>query len=426
MSPARLALFLSLSLAVNAALVGYVTLRPAAPRGAVLSGGVSSPVSPSSPRAKARAQLPVADALAAAVSTDLPVYTENLRKAGVPDRFVRAIINAEINERFRAREEALSPKREERQYWESRETYYHDDGLTLEQRLARLDLRREKAALRKELLGETPPAKPDNHPVPSEKRALARDISEDYGAMIEQVRREARDYMLPADEEKIRYLEAEKRRELAGVLTPSELREYDLRSSQTAQQLKWNLAAFSPAEEEFRAIHELQSAFDEKYPSRNHTDQEYWRVRSEAQKGLREQIKAVLGEERYKDYERSQDWEYRNLLRLAGRLGLEPAAAPRIYDLRDTLGQEAKKIIEDKSLSAAVRRGAVVQLLEETRAQIVGQLGEEAGQAYLKSQSEWLGTDNNYIRVRTGEHSWQHLQIPTENEDAAPAVRVVR
>ncbi|EIQ01243.1 hypothetical protein OpiT1DRAFT_05816 [Opitutaceae bacterium TAV1] len=426
MSPSRLALFLSLSLAANAALVGYVTLRPAAPYGAASPGGVSAPVSSSSPRARVRAQLPAADALAAAVSADLPTYTENLRKAGVPDRFVRAIINAEINERYRTREEALRPKREERQYWESREDYYRDDGLTLEQRLARLDLRREKAALRKKLLGENPSAKPDDNPVPPEKRALARDISEDYGAMIEQIRRESRGYTLPADEEKIRYLEAEKRRELAGILTPAELREYDLRSSQTAQQLKWNLAAFSPAEEEFRALHELQSAFDEKYPSRNNGDQEYWRARNEAQKGLREQIKAVLGEERYKDYERSQDWEYRNLLRLTERLGLEPAAASRIHDLRDTVGQEAKKIVEDKSLSAAVRREAVVQLIEETRAQIISQLGEEAGQAYLKSQSEWLGTRNDYIRVKTGEHSWQHLPIPKENEDAPPAVRVVR
>ncbi|RRJ97945.1 hypothetical protein Ga0100231_005820 [Opitutaceae bacterium TAV4] len=422
MTPARfprLALFLVISVAANAALVGYVALRPSVPSAVTGDRAKAAAIQSGSPRAAARQRLPAADALAAAVSTDLPTYTENLRKAGVPDRLVRAIINAEINDRFREREEALRPKRREFQYWENQHNYYENDGVTLDQRLALIDLRREKAALRKELLGDAPntSGKPDNNPIPSEKREATKQIAEDYGAMMEHIRREARGYMLPSDEEKVKYLEAERRRELAQILTPEEMREYDLRNSQTTQQMRWDLVAFGPAEEEFRAIHELRSEFDRDFPHRNNAGQEYWKQRNAAEEAMNAQLKVVLGEERYKDYERSQDWEFRQLRQLTNRLGLEPTAATQLYDLRDTTAQAARQIIDAKDMDLATKRESLKLLAEQTREQITGQLGQEGGEAFIKGQNNWLDeVSNGRVRYKVGPRSYSYKSLPPESE----------
>lgn len=415
----RLALFLAISVAANAALIGYVALRPAAPTPAA-QHIVTTAIASGSPRAAARGKLPAANALASAISADLPTYTENLRKAGVPDRLVRAIINAEINDRFRDREDALRPKRKDHQYWENQHDYYEDDGITLDQRLARVDLRREKAALRKALLGAPPntSGKPDSNPIPAEKREMAQQIAEDYGAMVEQVRKEAHGYMLPSDNEKIKYLEEERRRELAQVLSPEELREYDLRNSQTSHQMRWDLGAFSPTEEEFRAIHEFRSTLDRDFPHLNNAGQEYWTQRREAEKAMNAQIKVVLGDERFKDYERSRDWEYRQLIQLTNRLQLEPTAASQLYDLRDNTGQTAKAILDSKDMDLATKREALKVLASQTQAQIVNKLGAEGGEAFMKTNNEWLDQLNKgRVRYKTGPNSYSYESLPTESSE---------
>src|SRR5690606_25282935 len=71
---------------------------------------------------RAAADAPPAETWSRLQSDDLAVFTANLRAAGLPDRQVRLLVNAEINDRFRAREEALRPPRTERKYWETRDS----------------------------------------------------------------------------------------------------------------------------------------------------------------------------------------------------------------------------------------------------------------------------------------------------------------
>ncbi len=402
----RATLIITASLAANAALLGYIVLRPATPDGGYrtpystskynsgrLAGSAGTATS-DSPRPVSTVppapDAPPPETWSRLQSADLAIFTANLRAAGLPEPRVRMLVIAEINDRFRAREEALRPPRVERNYWEQGGTYYNDPT-TLDQRLAQLDLRREKIALRRELLGDAPSAANDNNPIPAEKRDLLREINEDYNTMISQIQRETRGLPLASDEESLRFLREEKAAELKAVLTPEEFREYELRSSPTANRLRSDLAAFAPTEQEFRALFELRKQFDDRFASRPpDAGPDYDKQRNEAQKALDTQIASQLGPDRARDYVRAKDYDYRNLAALTDRLGLPQTTATRIYDLRYSVPTDALKVVRDTNLTPGAKQESLKAIARQTREQLTAQLGAEAADAYLKRHGQWI------------------------------------
>ena len=406
----RSPLVLVASLFLNAALLGYISFRSSPSSQYISDGGraSASAVSSSASRSAASSSptlarntnggsavlpshnAPPSETWARIQSGDLAVFVANLRAAGIPERQLRLLVNAEINDRFRAREEAVRPPRPPRNFWDVGNSHYNDPT-TLEQRLAQLDLRREKAALRLELLGESPRDANDTHPIPREKRDLLREINEDYNTMISQIQRETRGVSMASDEEKIRFLRAEKDAELKASLTPDEYREYELRSSATAGRLRSELVAFGPDEQEFRSVFALRKQFDDQFASTPpNADAAYWKERREAQKALDAQIAQQLGPERGADYMRAKDHDYRNLAALTERLGLPRATANQVYDLRYTVPSEALQIVRNPSLSPDVKQESLQVIAEQTRAQLTAQLGAEAADAYLRRHGQWI------------------------------------
>lgn len=399
------------SLALNAVLLGIIVFRPRSSplsqyNQSVDAANLSAPrTANAAPKAADResrsATLPASAVLpspgappsetwARIQSHDLAVFAANLRAAGLPERQLRMLVNAEINDRFRAREEAVRPPRPPRNFWEEGNTH-HNDPTTLEQRLAQLDLRREKAALRRELLGEAPHDPNDTHPIPREKRDLLREINEDYNTMISQIQRETRGVTLASDEEKLRYLRAEKDAELKAALSPAEYREYEIRSSPTAGRLRSELAAFGPDEQEFRTVFALRKQFDDQFANTPpNADAAYWKERRDAQAALDAQITQQLGPDRGLDYLRSKDHDFRSLAALTERLGLPRTAANQVYDLRYTVPTDALQIVRNPSLSPDVKQESLQVIAEQTRAQLTAQLGAEAAEAYLRRHGQWI------------------------------------
>ncbi len=352
--------------------------------------------------------LPSADTLASFDPADLPTYIIALRAAGLPPHLVRALVNAELNERFKAREEALKPKRKTANYWEP-DDYYESNQDTLENRLARIDLRREKDDLRKRLLGEDPPRADDTNPIPVAKRESIRRISEDYDAMIQQINMESRDNPLTSDREKLTFLRAEKEKEIRALLTPEEYAAHELRTSDTSRQLRWQLGAFKPSEEEFLRIHALMRADPElsRNPDNSYGEAD-WQRRRDAEKKLRENLRVELGPERYKDYERAKDYSYQQLTQLNRRLNLPAAVINEIHDQKTTVPEAAIAIAKDPSRDLAAKRAAITQLVADTRRKVTDSLGAEAGEAYLKRGNiHWLtNLEKGHISVQIDENSW--------------------
>lgn len=403
-------LLLGLSLLANVGLLAKFAWSPASSSLAPANVGSTNNTAVPSTQSP-RLQIPAS--LAGLDPSAIGTYVAELRAAGFPAHLVRALVNAEINERFKAREEAIKSKNKSVSYWES-DDYYERNKDTLENRLARLDLRREKDALRKQLLGEDPPKPDDTNPIPLAKRETLRRLTEDYDAMIQQAQADARGFTLASDREKLDYLRKEKDLELRALLTPEEFRAHELRNSDAARNLRWELAGFKPNEAEFALIHSLRSQNpDLARDSDNNYTQADWERRQAAEKALKESIRQQLSPERFADYSRGMDHDYRQLTHLGKRLDIPTATLNAIYDQKNVIPAAALVIAKDPTLDMETKRADLKQLAEDTRRQIVAALGTEGGEAYLKKGNlNWLNAlDKGTVVIQTDDNSWQHHRI---------------
>jgi hypothetical protein len=199
------------------------------------------------------------------------------------------------------------------------------------------------------------------------------------------------------EREKGRELEKERDAAIAQVLSPQEYAEYELRASNTASSLRYQLATFDPTEQEFRTIFQLQRAFDLQYPSvfavgaLTPEQNAAMRQRSEAQKLLTDQIKAALGPERGEEYVRSMDYNYQQTARLVGRLELPAENARQVYAVQKEFEPRVAELRGNRTLSAEQRNQQLAALQEEATAKVSPLLGGTRGlEAYKQYGGSWL------------------------------------
>ena len=119
------------------------------------------------------------------------------------------------------------------------------------------------------------------------------------------------------------------------MLTPEQVQEYELRSSDIANNMRWQLGPFDSNEQEFRAIFNYKQAQEDLNPPRNpddegkHPSAEEMKARQEKQKELDAALASALGPERLKEYKLMDQWEYRNLFgRFANTATAQSESAP--------------------------------------------------------------------------------------------------
>ena len=217
---------------------------------------------------------------------------------------------------------------------------------------------------------------------------LAR-LEADRQEMRSQVHTEASGMMLDRDTERLKYIDAEFKKDLAALLTPEELEAWSMQRSETAQNLRAQLAYMAPTDEEFRKILKLQEAFNEAWPSNfgGNTD---WQKRSEAERAMKKQIAEVLGPTRAADYDKATSYEFGTLSNLEYRLELPKGSADKVLGLHKETDEAARKIRSDKSLSDADRKESLKVLAEQVKSELVGVLGEEGMKAYRNQNSHWI------------------------------------
>jgi hypothetical protein len=215
-------------------------------------------------------------------------------------------------------------------------------------------------------------------------------IEDDYAEMGAAIRSATNGILLAEDREKLALLQRERRADLASVLTPQELADYEMRSSPMTGMLVRQLATFNASESEFRAIFQAQQAYNDRLPGAALTGGDY-SARQTAQQQLNDQLKAGLGPDRYADYIRETDRNYQTLSRLAQRENIPTETAIRAFNVRDTVAQDSGRIADDGALSLDQKRAALHDLAERTRTQLLGMLGPNAGPTYVQLvDQQWL------------------------------------
>ncbi|HTJ78792.1 MAG TPA: hypothetical protein VL357_07320 [Rariglobus sp.] len=320
---------------------------------------------------------------------------KRLRAAGFPEKIVNAIIAAQIHEHYAARRAALQTDTNA-PYWSK--SWNWGMGTDSKNRAALRELWRDEKQELRSTLGDAYADNPDAQRmiqrqfgnISKDKVNTAQSIVEDYQDMASDIYQSANGMMLPEDREKIAFIESEKLKDLAGILSPEELENYELRSSQTANQMRWQLSAFAPSEQEFRSIFDLQHAFDLQYPNIRSSDEAANQQRAAAQTALQDQIKASLGEARYAEYQRAQDGNFQQLANLTDRLELPKETAVAVYDFSKDIQKRAQQIRSDKNLQGDAKNQALAALADEANTKVVASLGQRGFDAYKQNGGWWL------------------------------------
>lgn len=397
-------LLLAGSATINLAFAAAFILRPSlAPAGVrhVFHLGERGPQTGPSPDAtprKAAAAAPSAPLWSAFATDDLGTLVARLRSAGFPPIVVRAIVDAEIERRFSARMKALTRGLEDTPYWKPDPSYFTGNSKLFEEVS---QIYRERSRLLRDLLGKDSLAYGMGDPTELQRRQfgnlsqakvdLVQRITDDYAEMSSQVRAAMQGVQLPEDREKLAFLEKEKVADLAAVLTPEELAEYQMRSSAVTSRLRTAMSILDASESEFRRIYEIQQPYaDLLYPtSPLFYTSDTGEKRRDALATINAQIKQQLGEERALQYQRATNNEFQQLYRIGQRDGIAFDSLVRAYDARTIAADASQKIYNDRSLSADQRRAALQELAQTTRTQILSTLGPNAGPTYVEN-SRWL------------------------------------
>ncbi len=393
------ALLLAGSIAVNAVLLGLAFAKPElAPPSVRPFFAFSSSAPPAATPAKPRAPRaePVRQLWSTLASDDLPTLIARLRAAGFPASIIRQIVMAELSARYEARLRRIYEPDGNQPFWKQSANSWELGSKRMEEYYA---LQRERTKVMRDLLGGDFFASDDVSAaqrrqfgnLPRSKIDLLQRVEDDYAEMMSAVRSASNGIMLADDNEKLALLLKEKHADLAAILTPDELADYELRSSPITNLLRNRLNKFEPTEAEFRAIYATQQELNDKFPYRSGAVTDFTQ-RQEFMKSMNDQLRQSLGEARYNEFNREVSPEYQLLSRLAQRDNLPADTALRAYNVRDSVATESNRIFDDATLDNDQKRAALKTLAQNTRNQLVTLLGPAAGQAYVNSiNNQWLG-----------------------------------
>jgi hypothetical protein len=330
-------------------------------------------------------------------SEDYRKYIANLRAIGCPEETIRDIIIADVNKLFEQRRKEITASTNKVEFWKSGNPLAMMGNAFNPERLEKIQaLNKEKRALLKELLGVEPELKADfmagMNPfetmldfLPASKQSQ---ISEIY-TKFQSKQVSVFDGGMPTSEDmkKMTDLQKEMDAELAAALTPQEYEDYQLRMSQTAMMMRRQLGSFEPNEKEFRDLFKLRKEFDDAHGGlfgQAAMTPEERRKMNEDQKALNAQIKTMMGDARYSEYERSQDYSYQQLHRLAERNGVPKDATVKAYDMQKLAQEKAREIRSNKELTSQQRNEALKAVRAETESALQKVLGEKTWESFQR------------------------------------------
>ena len=398
---------LAASLAANIVL-GLRTARPASRHVAGSSGESAAQGAPSAAvtggpaaDAPARAASPTSGGAGQATSSraggpvphvwqpvssddDMRRTVADLRAAGYPAAVVRAVVNQLLNERFAPRQPNAG------------QPFWKQSAPTPEMVAAQNALNQERQALFEVLLG--PDARPSAvldeaarqrryGSLADEKIDAVARIERDYGEMTAESWAKRRGNVLTSSDAAMQaqqLMEKEKLADLAAVLTPEELAEYEMRHSNSARSLINNLRNVEISAAEYAQLYEAQKAFDEANPMRSNMDQNAWVRRQADQRTFNEQARAVLGEQRFYSYLEGADRMYAMVAQaLSAHPSVTPSAAYQVYQLQTDLQAIMYQASRDgpPSQDKMAEMRTVVESYNERLESLVG---AEAAEAYRK------------------------------------------
>ncbi|MGZ4962498.1 MAG: hypothetical protein ACXWIU_01650 [Limisphaerales bacterium] len=332
-------------------------------------------------------------------SADYVTYIKNLRSIGCPEKTIRDIIVADVNQLYAHRRvtEVVAPEQE---WWRS-----DPDPELINKAAAKVkELEAERKTLLTKLLGPgwdtesnaLPPARTGvslTGPILGDLAPATKQFVYDAAVRAQQridaYQDAQRQADKPIDPREIAKIRQELRDEIAKVLNQQQLEEYQLRYSPTANQLRDELHGMDLNPDEFRALYKQRDQIQAD-PDLYYTGDDATRLQHRAQlEAQRDEImRRTLGDERYAVYELNQDPVFRSSKATAERLGIPAETIIPIYQVNRLTQSELERIRADDTMTNEEKVEALAAAQVEQQKSLEKILGPDAFQRWLDTQSQ--------------------------------------
>jgi hypothetical protein len=331
-------------------------------------------------------------------SDDYRRYLANLRKVECPEYLVRDILVADLDDLYATRKRSgnnpcIPP-------WQGADDRRATDRRRLGEQYA---LEAEKRALVMELLGYPW----DNHAdemwhqeiklalllgfLPGDRASQTLALARQYHVAAENIRTAAHNILIEQDRTRLRELYEGLVADVSRILTPAEFEELQLRVQAVGYfPAQVHLEGVSLRGPELRELARLtrtvQDVVQTEFTSPRPLLDEEREARIAA---FDARLKSLLGPERFADYQRAQDYNFRESFEFARRNQLPDTIAIAIYNARQTAETQATKLKADSSLTSSQQMIA----LETLKNAIAGRLSTALGERfddYLAGPGNWL------------------------------------
>lgn len=332
-------------------------------------------------------------------SEDYHRYAANLRAIGCPETTVQDILYNDVYKAYAAklrelhRTYRIDRHGKSTDFWKPVKTN-HAAMTARTREVMRLNL--EKLRLLYALLGlDMESTRRERHGVPDTEAARlafmsphqvrqAQEIWERFVELDKATRYKYAGYDGEESVSEQQALHREWEAEMLKVMTAGQLLEYKLRQLPLASGLRDNLEVFEPTELEFRALFQIEKKHDEQYEVPDQSDPLARQKIEAAVARWRADQRQALGEVRFKEYLRSFQTEYRELLQLAQQNNLTKQTVAKAYEMQMEAETQIQRIRDNQDLSSEQRQQATAQLKELALKSVQGVLGERVYQGYQK------------------------------------------
>ncbi len=340
-------------------------------------------------------------------SEDYRTYITRLRSIGCPEQTIRDIVIADLDKLLAPRYQAIYGRRKQLNYWHSEEeelanNFDHRQWLRQEKEIDRekreaiqeligVDLVRERLKLK----GYEDYYERRLSFLPEDRRGPVRRVLEKYDEQEQALRGKEREETLSAEEQaQLKQLRAQRQAELAGELSPAERQQLDLWTSPSANEVRRAMYGMDATEQEFTSVYGLRKSFDERWEAGNldlddNATSEQW---ARAKIELDAQIRAQLGDQRYAEYKRGEDFDFHQLNAAVSRYNLPRERAAEVYELKRMARDARETILTQSNLTPEQKEAAISSVARETERAAKSALGEKAFQFYQRrGTADWIG-----------------------------------
>lgn len=331
-------------------------------------------------------------------SEDYRAYIARLRAIGCPEQTIRDIVIADVDKLLAPKLQAANPRARDAKFWQPLEQELWEDAEQKDALRKQREVDFEKREVIRQLLGLDlvgerlrVQGQEDYYGqrlafLPEEKRARVRTVLDQFAdqerALLE---RQVEEGNTPAGSEDFVKLRQEKNSALDQLLAPQERQQYDLWFSPSASAVRDSVYGLNASEEEFTKLYQLHRSFVGQQGENFGPWSQEWG-------NYEQKVRETLGEQRFAEYRRAQDNDYRELLRTTSRFKISPEVAAQLYSYKQPVEEARAQVLAEQDYTPQQRAAAFKAITAETQQVLREALGEKAFRYYDRR------TGNNWVR----------------------------